>query len=156
MANAVVKLNFPTIYSLLLRKSYIQIVKATLYIRPLNGSYNPQTVWQLPPALYLYQTDLHNGFGSALTGSGSATQNGNLQYNVVTGDPQLLGTYYTYDLTAYLQSLINSPGAVAQDIGLLLAPQTSSMYSTYNRLILGDGNNANGKMVLQIQYISVQ
>jgi len=156
MANTVIKLNFPTVYSLLLRQSYIKIVKATLYVRPVNGSYNPQTVWQLPPTLYLYQTDLHNGFGSSLSsGSSGAAQGGNLQYDVVSGNSEL-GTYYSYDLTSYLQGMAANPGALATGVGLLLSPPTSSIYTTYNRLIIGDGSNANAKMDLQIQYISVQ
>ncbi|ANI89678.1 hypothetical protein A9P82_10490 [Arachidicoccus ginsenosidimutans] len=152
MANAVVKLTFPTLNNLLLHQGYIKIVKATLYVHPVTGTY--EGIFGLPASLILSQTDLYNGFGSSLTLSG-ATQTGSLQYDVVNSTDQL-GTYYTYDLTSYLQTLIATPSASVLSEGLLLSPATSSMFTSFNRMIMGDGKNSNAKLDLRIQYISVK
>ena len=144
------KIGFPYIRKLLERTDFIKIIKAELVVKPLQNSYNG--FYPLPPTLYGAQTDGANEAGSAITAvvnGASGTETGNLSIDAVYGT----NTSYTYDVTSYLQQEITV--AAINKNGLLLIPPASTRFSTLNRLVIGDTQNAKNKLQLNVYYISV-
>ncbi len=144
------KIAFPTIRKLLERTDFVKIIKATLVVKPIQGSFNGYT--SLPPVLYATPTDGGNEPGapiSAVSGGVAATQTGSLAIDAIYGT----NTNYSYDVTAYLQQEITN-AAINKD-GLLLIPPTDSRFASLNRLVMGDVQNVKNKLQLNVYYISV-
>ena len=150
------KINFPSLPELLKYTNYIKILSATLKVVPVKGSYD--TYYYLPPSLNLYQTDINNGLGSALSGISSSgsytTQNGNLYTDIIYGDR----TRYTYDVSSYIKYLIANPLASIKDYGLLLAAPAPASQTQFDRVIIGDKNYPDriSNTILEINYLTVQ
>ncbi len=145
------KIAFPTIQQLLQRPDFVQLIKAELIIKPINGSYNGNFL--LPPQLVAAVTDALNEPGFALSTGGSAAtiETGNL-----FRDPLVSGnTNYSYDITSFLAQQLTVTG-INQN-GLLLVPPAGSRNTTMNRLIIGDIKNAitENRIQLKVYYVSV-
>ncbi len=151
-AGAMAKLRFPTIRDLLKLPNFAKILKATLIIRPVRGSYGP--FYFLPPALRLATTTQLNQIGAdivSVSSTGSAiTQTGDLQVDFLYGET----TNYAYDLTRFFKGTITD-GTINQN-GLLLIPSSPALETEFGRLTMGNGLNTNGKMELLIVYAAVQ
>ena len=144
------KIKFPTLRSLLLRSDFVKILKAELIIQPVKNSYSAVT--PLPPQLSAVTTNQSNTLGTPLssTASGSLiTETGNLVIDPLYNE----NTFYSYDITAYLQQqiLISS----ANQNGLLFVPPTPASISGLNRVIIGDQKNTQGSIKLKVYYVSV-
>ncbi|MFT3935622.1 MAG: DUF4270 family protein [Chitinophagaceae bacterium] len=144
------KVSFPTIRKLLERSDYIKILRAQLVIKPIQQSFS--NYFSLPSQLYAAETDGANEPGANITSvvsGASSTETGNLSIDDVYGT----NTNYSYDVTSYLQTEILN-AAINKD-GLLLIPPTGTRFSAMNRLVIGNSQNANGKIQLNVYYISV-
>lgn len=151
LAGAMIRMTFPTISSVL-QENFIKIISAKLQIFPTPGTY--EDTYDLPPNLYLVPTDKNNSLGGSPLSSGTSAQTGFLQYSY--NNPNNPYPYYIYDVTAYLQSYAASPTSANEENGLLLIPATSSMFSSYNRMIMNDGRTDKASMKLIIDYISIK
>lgn len=151
LAGAMIRMTFPTISSVL-QQNFIKIISAKLQIFPTPGTY--EDTYDLPPSLYLVPTDQNNSLGGSPLSNGTSSQTGSLSssYN----NPNNPFPYYIYDVTAYLQSYAANPTAANGNNGLLLIPATSSMFSSYNRMIMNDGQTDKVPMKLIIDYISIK
>ncbi len=147
------KIRFPTIRDVLKLPNYAKILKATLLIRPLRGTYGVGS-YVLPPLMRLSQTTQLNAIGNDLTVIGSngspVTQTGSLIVDNLYGE----STNYAYDVTTYLRGLILD-GTINNN-GLLIIPPSPALETQFGRLIIGNRDNTNGKMELQIVYAAVQ
>ncbi len=150
ITGTIAKITFPSIQALIQAKNYIKIAKATLYIKPVKGSF--EGIFYPPQKLQLAGTDLNNVIGNPITDAGGATQTGNFVIDYLNG----INTEYSYDITAFIKSLITDPTANARKLGLLLSPLSSNLFNGFDRLILGDANKTNAKMQLVIDYISLK
>ncbi|MGF7230807.1 DUF4270 family protein [Arachidicoccus sp.] len=144
------KITFPSIQSIVQTHNFIKIAKATLYIKPVKGSF--EGIYYLPNTLQLAGTDLNNGIGNPITNASGAIETGNLVVDYLNG----VNTQYSYDVTAFINSLISNQTANSRKLGLILSPISSSLFSGFSRLILGDANNSNAQMQLVIDYISLK
>jgi hypothetical protein len=150
ISGSMIKVRFPYLRSLLQLPRFTKIIRAELVLKPVKDSYS--TVYKLPGLLRIAETDQQNYVGAdigAYDGSGQfIPQYGNLFEDVLYGT----GTAYTYDVTGYLQSQI----AVSTNNknGLLLLPPSPS--TVFNRVVIGDRNNAANKSILKIYYASVK
>ncbi len=151
-AGAMAKLRFPTIRDLYKLPNFAKIVKATLLVRPLKGSYSP--FYFLPPQLRLVTTTTLNQIGADIVSVNStgtaATETGDLTVDYLYGE----NTNYAYDLTRYLKSIITD--ASYNGNGLLLIPSSPALETEFGRLVMGNRLNTNGQMQLIIVYASVQ
>jgi len=144
------KISFPTIRKLLERSDFVKIIRADLVVKPVINSYNGY--FPLPPVLNGAETDGANEPGVSLTSvaNGAASlETGNLAIDDVYGT----NTNYTYDVTGYLQQEITN-AAINKD-GILLLPPSTTRFSTFNRLVIGDFQNVKSKIQLNVYYISV-
>lgn len=143
------KIQFPSIRTLLLRPDYVKILKAELIIHTIDNSYNGYM--PLPPRLYASPTDLSNVFGSPLTNkSDGSYQTGSLLLDPIYQE----NTSYTYDVTSYLQQLVQV-SATNNGNGLLLLPPSPANITTLNRMVIGNKQNTKGSIQLKLYYVSV-
>jgi hypothetical protein len=102
--------------------------------------------------LAAYATDVNNNLGSTLGllgTTGTEAQYGNLTTDWLYGED----TYYTYDVTGYLQAQLEVSGDNTN--GLLFLPPSPAYNTTFNRVVFG--NRQNSKAIkLKVYYISVQ
>jgi hypothetical protein len=108
-----------------------------------------------PPQLMASSTNINNQLGGSLAVSGAtgtqSVQYGDLKVDWTYGED----TYYTYDVTGYVEQQL----AITADNtnGLIFLPPSPAYNNSFNRLVVGDPQNAKGKNIqLKIYYISVQ
>jgi hypothetical protein len=146
ITGSMVKISFPYLNNLLQLPNFVKIIKAVLLVKPVRNSFSQ--IYQLPPQLTLFQTDINNGIGSPISGG----QTGNLFIDGLAG----FGTAYTYDLTSYLQYLMQVQGNNNNNgYGLLLLPPNET--DILNRVVVGDiMQTQNYTSQVQIYYAAVQ
>lgn len=136
-------ITMPALLSIKELSPYVKVVKAELEITPSLSDYAGGSGYQLPPAMALYQMDADMNLGGVLyDASGTAVQTGNLVIDYLYHKD----THYTYDLTAYVNNILNN-GIFSQK-SLVLLP-FSNTYE--NRLILHNAvNNKSVKLKLYV------
>jgi hypothetical protein len=140
------KIGMPYVDNVTSLPDYLGVLKATLTLKPIRGTYTPEI--PLPPQLILSQSDENNGLGSPIN------LNGGIEYGSLTTD-FIYGenTSYTYDVTAYVQAQV-ALGGVTNN-ALILSTPPGSLASTVNRAVFGDQSNPTYNIKLQIYYISL-
>jgi hypothetical protein len=152
IGGAITKVRFNSIRDLLKIPNYTKIIRATLVVRPLKGSYSPN--YALPPLVRLASTNINNqiGFDLAFFVNGSSNpQYGSLEVDYLYGE----NTSYAYDVTNYVALIAGDP-TTSNNAGLLMLPPSFSMETTFNRLVVGDKSNPLGKIELAIVYAAVK
>jgi hypothetical protein len=145
------KIRFPTVRDILKQTNFVKLVKAILIVRPVIASY--ALPYALPPQIRLSTTTQLNQIGTditALVNGTFVTQTGNLFIDGLYGQD----TNYSYDVSSYVKALLND-GSINQN-GLLLLPPSPALTTNFNRVIVGNRANQNGKMELQLTYAAVQ
>ena len=151
IGGAMVKIKFNSIRDILKIPNYTKIIRATLLVRPLKGSYS--TSFAVPPQLRLSSTTQLNqiGFDLAFFVNGSSNpQYGSLELDYLYGE----NTSYAYDVTNYISLIVNDP--TTNGNGLLMLPPSPAMETSFNRLVVGNKFNPMGKMELSIVYAAVK
>ena len=151
VTGSMVKIQFPTAKaSLLNAPNFTSLLSAHLVIRPLIGSY--EGIYKtLPASIRLSTTDRNNLLGTDLyssSGTSQQVQTGNL----VVDDRNPKTTAYTYDVSSYLLQQI-SLTTVDNGNGLLMVPPANT--TGFDRLVVGNNNNLDARMVLTIYYLAV-
>ena len=126
-----VKINIPDLLSLKELHPFVQVLKAELIVRPAPGTYSYPYV--LPAALSLYSTDESNALIGQLTdATGQSVLTGNLVIDQLYGEQ----TYYSYDITAFIKSVI-SEGQFSKS-ALMLTASTGTTETSLQRLVIND------------------
>jgi Domain of unknown function (DUF4270) len=145
-----VKLTFPYINAIAQRPDYISVLRATLTVRPVPGSFT--TTWRLPPEIDLYTTDLTNRIGPPYPGVTGAVQNGSLVLDYLNP----LNVAYTYDVTAFIRAQITNTSTTAAQNGLIMSMPSPADITSFNRAVLADGSYpVTQRVTLNIYYISL-
>ncbi|MFT3700763.1 MAG: DUF4270 family protein [Agriterribacter sp.] len=153
LTNVFMKMTFPTLRSLPQRDDYVRIMRADLIIPPLKSSFDPL---YMPPPLFQASatSDANNALGGTLATSGAVgsqgAQQGNLTIDWLYGE----NTYYTYDLTGYVQQQVAITGE--NNGGLIFYPPSPAYTKRLNRLVVGNSQNPLGGVKLKVYYVSVQ
>jgi hypothetical protein len=138
-----IKFSFPYIKDLTNFSKYYSILKAELIVKPVRNTYD--YTFGLPPKIGLYRTDANYSIGNAITSYNGETNYGNLFTDYVF----FKNTQYSYDITSYIISLLNTENI--SDMGLLFLSSTYA--SSLDRLIIGDQKNSENKTYLRLYYI---
>lgn len=151
ISGAMMKIGFPHLRNLLQLNDFVKIIRADLILKPVKNSF--LNFYTLPPYLRLSTTDQYNVPGTDLTTYSSSTSSSSTQYGNLYID-HLYGTEtaYKYDVTAYLQEQI-----ARTDInknGLLLLPPNP--VTIFDRVMIGDGKNAESRSEVRIYYATVK
>lgn len=151
ISGAVAKIRFPHLRNLLQLNDFIKIIRADLILTPVKNSFSGY--YTLPPQLRLSATDQYNYPGTDLTEyssstSANSTQYGNLYIDKIYGTE----TSYSYDVTTYLQEQIALTDNNKN--GVLVLPASPAL--TFDRVLIGDGLNADSKSKVKIYYATVK
>lgn len=150
---SMIKMSFPTLRDIQKLPNFAKILKATLIIKPIKGSYN--TTYFLPPLLRLSTTNANNKIIEDLAYV-TSTGNVGVQYGALQTDFFLNeNTQYHYDLTQYVKHILETPSVLTSD-GLLLSPPSPNFENQFARVIIGNSKNILGKIQLQIYYAAVK
>ena len=146
-----VKLSFPFLSTIALRQDYIGLLRATLTVQPVPGSFT--TTWRLPPAVGIYSTDQNNLLGLPIPAVGAAgAQTGALNLDYF----HPLNTVYTYDVTNFIKAQITNTSPVATQAGILLSVPAPANTAAFNRLIIADQSYpVDQRITLNVYYISL-
>ena len=145
------KITFPSLRNILVTKSNytVKLIKAELIIRPTPLSFN-RGMYQLPDSLYLSVTDASNLVGYTVTDSaGTNTQYAPVVLDNLYGE----GTFYRFNLTAYISTLLNTPGSEKQ--GFFIR-QASNISPNVTRLVVSERGKENysTQLLLTVMYIN--
>lgn len=125
------QLEFPYLNDLQDAGQIVSIESATLYLYPLEGSYNKTN--QLPSDIRLYITDENNVLEDYVYGSDGVTvQTGNLTVDDVFGRD----TYYLFDLTEFIRNNFGTWGMNRQK--LLMNMPSDDAASIFNQVIFSN------------------
>lgn len=145
LTGIVTRIGLPTLKNLAIVGKFFKVMRASMTIEPVAGTYNPP--FTLPPALTLCEVDKNNYVTDTLRGAYGESQYGSL----IVDDLFQEDTRYTYDITQYCKNEIASPDAFTRQ--LILIPPGGSYYSSLGRAVLGDGKNKKYKISVQVHYL---
>jgi len=139
------KIEFPYLNNLLLEGKMVSIESAKLYLYPVTGTYsylNP-----LPPSLSLYQANENNVTESQIKDVlGTSVQTGSL-----TKDDEFhVNTYYSFDITSFMQSNLGKLGINRKNLQLVLPED--KINTTFQNVVFGDMKHPQSKVKLSILY----
>jgi hypothetical protein len=101
----------------------------------------------MPSSLSMYTLDDSNVAQEAITDSyGTSVQDGSL----VSDKSVANGTYYTFDITSFLQDNLGTFGMNRQNLMLMLP--NSEFSTTLNGVTFGDQNREHNKLKLVVLY----
>lgn len=135
-----IRMDLPTLRSLPELGKYGKILKAELVIRPVTGTYSQ---YNTPEKLTICGVDHLNNVTDTV---GYGTLNIDRLY------PE--NTSYTYDVSAYCTTMQSAN--IHDYRGLMLVPSYSDYLTQFNRLVIGDGTNAQYRAQLKIYYLLYQ
>src|SRR5579862_741657 len=143
-----VKIRFPYLPDLLTLPDFVAILRAELIMEPKLGTYTPELA--LPPQAILSQSNTTNFLGPSLALNG-AVQTGNLVVDYIYGQ----NTFYSYDVTTYIKTIIQDP-LINQD-ALILSMPVPLNTTTFNRAVFQNKRytTADYHVSLKIYYISL-
>jgi hypothetical protein len=136
-----IRINFPTLLTLKEEHPYMRVLKAVMIIKPKNETW--AFSYRLPAAVNLYSTDQTNIPIAVFTDNDASNP------TLLTGDlvvDQLYGknTYYSYDITSFINSKI-AEGQFSQS-ALLLTPSSGGFGNGFDRLIIQGENSVQLKL----------
>lgn len=132
-----IKINIPDLLSLKELHPYVKVMKAELVLRPAPGTYSYP--YLLPSALSLFSTDESNALMAQLTdATGQNTLTGNLFIDHLYGEQ----TYYSFDITAFIISVIDE-GQFSKS-SLMLTASAGTTETSLERLVINDQSLSKG------------
>ena len=145
MTGTYTKIEFPYLNNLRSQGDMVTIESAVLYLYPVQGTYG--TTMPLPTALTMYTANSKNLTQSSITDSyGTNVQDGSLVINKASYN----GTYYTFDLTSFMQTNLGTIGDNRQKLMLMLP--NSSFLTTLNGVTFGDADHKTSRVKLAVIY----
>lgn len=147
LAGLYISIEFPYLNRILEAGDLVSIDSGILNLFPVRDSYSEEV--PLPPSLTLYTATDSDIFDGIITNStGTSVQNGNLVENSPIRD-----SYYSFDITSFLQTNLGTSGPNRQKLMLRLPDET--FLNTPQSLILGNQNfytPADNTVRLQLLY----
>jgi hypothetical protein len=145
LTGAYTKIEFPYLNNLLYQGELVTIESAILYLYPVQEAYGDFT--PLPGSLTLYTANGNDIADGVITdSSGEVVQDGSL----VKDDPVTLTSYYSFDITSYMQTNLGTIGINRQNLMLMLPNE--HFLTTMEGLVLGDMNHPTDRVKLSVLY----
>jgi hypothetical protein len=122
---------FPTLKGVIQNEDIVRLLKAELIIRPVAQSFDRSKL-RLPSKLFLINTD-----GSNIPGISVTSPAGGVQFINPTLDNIFnLDNYYSFDVTANINTMINTPGS--EDDGFYVVQGLAGSVQQLDRIVVGD------------------
>ena len=129
------KAKFPSLRDVLKIGDVVRLMDARLVLKPVKGTYNYYGN-KLPNPLFLATTDASNIAGSQLLD----TTGQSVQYRAPSIDDVYgINTSYSFNITSYINALINTPGSAEN--GLFIIEDAASSAKHLNRAVIGSREN---------------
>jgi hypothetical protein len=146
LTGSYVKIEFPWLNNLLELGDYCNVISAKLLIYPVRRTYSASV--PLPESFSLYVSNENDVTLSYITTyTGDALQTGDL----VVDDLFNIDTYYSYEITSFLQEQLGTFGIYKRSLQLIV-PQ-SNLAVTLNTLVAGDADYPDHGMKLKVTYL---
>jgi len=143
------KMIFPTLKGVLQNENIVRLLKAELIIRPLPLSFDNYK-YKLPAKLALYQTDGSNiNKGTVLTPDGSAALTASPVMDELYGEDN----YYSFDVTSYINAMLNTGGS--EDQGFFAVQALAGSTLETDRIIISDAVKSNYKPQLKLSVLVI-
>lgn len=143
MTGLYMNIEFPHLNNLCAEGEMVTIESATLLLYPVKGTYDG--MYPLPQSLALYTANKDNVTQGIITDlSGSSVQTGSL----VVDEMSYEETYYSFDLTSFLQENLGTTGYNRQKLQLYLPDNL--FYTTFQGVIFGDADHTANKKNTQL------
>jgi hypothetical protein len=147
------KAKFPSLREMLKINEVVRLMDAKLILKPVKGTYNinGNNLPNLPNPLYLQTTDASNVPGGQLldtTGQGIQYRSPSIDF--VYGN----NTTYTFNITSYINALLNSSGTAEH--GLFILQSDPSVSKQINRAVIGGRQNANYQTKLVLNLLTIE
>jgi len=126
-AGVLLKMTFPSLKAIVTTDKIVELQKAELIVRPIAPAYDFNK-FKLPDNLSLAQTDGTNNIGTTI----------GTDVPPVTDEIYGVGTYYKFDVTSYINTLLTT--ANSGDMGIFLLENNSTLNVT--RAVIGDNKQA--------------
>lgn len=126
------KMTFPSLHSILSSDKIVKLIKAELYVRPANQTFD-KNKYKLPSPLYLSKTDASNATTDVVADS---TGTGILYANPITDDLYGENNYYRFNITPYINELLTNTGT--EDNGFYLVHNASASSMNVNRMVVNN------------------
>lgn len=141
-----VKIEFPYLNNLLELGDFGTVTGAEMIIYPVRGTYSDAA--PLPSDLSLYVSNEDDVTLSGITTySGDALQTGDL----VVDDIYNIETYYSYDITSFLEEQIGALGINIRNLQLIVPEDELAV--SLNTLVAGDASHWRSRAKLRIKYL---
>jgi hypothetical protein len=138
-------IDFPYLNNIMAEGQMVSIEKAYLQLYPVKYSYDADH--PLPTSVTLYTTDVSGVTGDVIYNlAGSSVQTGSL----VTDLSTYTDTYYTFDITSFLQEILGTSGTSKKRLKLILPDK--GFFSTCQGLLLGDMKHPTSNVKLTLLY----
>lgn len=139
-------IEFPYLNDLMINGDIVSIESAALYLYPLGKSYG--AVNQLPSTLRLYiADDSNNTVDQVYDSMGTTIQDGSLTVDDMEGKE----TYYSFDLTSFMQDNLGTWGLNRQKLFLIL--DDDDFVCTFDQVVFtNDPAQGTGQIRLDIRY----
>jgi hypothetical protein len=139
------RIDLPTLKNLSSVGKFFKIMRASLTIKPIGGTY--KAPFTLPPYLTLCEVDKKNNVTDTLRSSLGSTMYGNLIIDQLYQE----GTNYSYDITQYCINEINSTEAYSR--GIMILPPRGFSLTSLDRAVIGDNKQKQNKISVQVYYL---
>lgn len=141
-----VRIGFPYLNNFLELGDFCFITHASLLIYPVRRTYSGQV--PLPANLSLYVSNENDVTLDYITNySGDALQTGDLVKDDLFG----IETYYSFDITSFLQEQLGAFGIYRRSLQLIIPESDQAV--TLNTLVAGDGSHPAGNMEIKVTYL---
>jgi len=143
-AGVLLKMTFPSLRNVMQIGPTVKLLNATLIMNVAPGSYDKKL--KLPSTLGLYSTDATNIIGGLIyNSSGTSYTSEPVSDNIYSTN-----TYYSFDVTTYVNSLLNGSGT--ENNGFFLIENAPGTSGTINRAIFNDSKTTSNpsKLVLSL------
>lgn len=141
-----IKIEIPYLNDLLQLGDFSTVVSGALIIYPVRGSFSE--INPLPPRLTMYVSDENDVTQGYITSySGESLQTGNLVIDELFG----IETYYTYDITSFIQSQLGAFGIYKRNLKLTVPEEKQA--TSLNALVAGDMSYPGNRIKLKISYL---
>ena len=133
-------IDFPFLNDLRAEGKLVTIESALLRLYPVKGTYGER--YPLPESLTLYTADENNVTEDVVTDiSGSSVQTGSLVTDEMMGEE----TYYSFDITSFLQSNLGTVGYNRKILQLMLPDNL--FFTTLSGVVFGDAGHPDSSPV---------
>lgn len=144
------KMKFPSLRNLLGLGSVVKLLNAQVVIKPVEQTFDLYG-YRLPDTLYLAQTDATNNIGHFIPDASGAS----VQYSTPSIDYIYhLNTHYTFDISAYVNYLLNTAGSAEE--GVFVLEESPGSSKKLNRALMGGYNHPKYRTQLVVSVMVVE